>query len=105
MIFLAGSGEKPVDIAVVADFEEVASDDVFDVGVKPFDRAWIVDALGNQGVPMVCWWVLFGVSHSCIDLVLGGDTIAQFHNLFTYILEAIHYLITGKFNYPQPMFF
>lgn len=75
MIFLAGSGEKPVDIAVVADFEEVASDDVFDVRVKPFDRARIVDALGNQGLPMVCWWVLFGVSHSCIDLVLRGGAI------------------------------
>ncbi len=69
VVFLAGGGEDAIDVSVVANFWQVATQDIFDVGFQPVDRIGIVDALSNESAPIVCRWIFFCVGHSYTILI------------------------------------
>ena len=58
-----GGGVDVGNSAPVTDVVEGGAIDVFDVGFEPFGGAWFVNAAGDEGLPGIGWWVLFGVGH------------------------------------------
>ena len=58
-----GGGVEVGNSVPVADVVEGGAIDIFDVGFEPFGGAWFVNAAGDEGLPGIGGWVLFGVDH------------------------------------------